>query len=128
MRSYRANCGSGRLSRVLSWFEIPWCLSLGMDANLWIGTATFMATKRYIADDAIPTDPPALKQQGKRVVGDLPARARQAHMGISVHDFPDCSCAPVVVGLGIMGRNLSPLPAAGEGARRLPCPLCLRSR
>jgi hypothetical protein len=62
-----------------------------------------------------PTDPRALKQPGEWAVGDLPARARQAHMGIPVHNFPDCPCAPVVVFHGARDHGSEPIAFTAAG-------------
>jgi hypothetical protein len=51
--------------------------------------------KTDVADETIPTDSPALKQQGERVVGDPAASTSQARERIAlVYRLPDSSAFP----------------------------------
>ncbi len=71
---------------------------LGVNAYLDLLTSTFLAPKSNIPDEALPTDPLTLKQQGKRVICDPPAFTRQAQKRIALVDgFPDTARFPIAI-------------------------------
>jgi hypothetical protein len=70
--------------------QISRCVGLGVNAYLDFLTSAILTPKSNIADEALPTDPLTLKQQGEWVTCDPPAFTRQSQKRITLVDsLPD---------------------------------------
>jgi len=77
-----------------------------MNAYLDLLTSTLLAPKSNIPDEALPTDPLTLKQQGEWVICDPPAFTHQAQEGIPLIDcLPDTARFPIAVEFGHGGDH-----------------------
>src|SRR6266849_5766985 len=80
---------------VRSSIQISRYIGLGVNADLDFLPSAILTPKSNIADEALPTDPLAVKQQGEWVICDPPAFTRQAQEGIILHRLCHCPGAPI---------------------------------